>query len=52
MKNINIYKYKHINVNKLNITDSYIDYDLEPFYIQSPLFTDYKIMSIYYRLWY
>jgi hypothetical protein len=45
MDSINIYKYKNLDINKFNIYDFEIKYDLNSFYIQAPIFTEYEIIN-------
>jgi hypothetical protein len=45
MDNIAILKYKNINPNNLFITDFDIKYNLDDFYIQSPIFNDYELLN-------
>lgn len=45
--NINqVYKYKNIDINKINISLNNINYNNNIFYIQSPIFLDYELQNI------
>jgi hypothetical protein len=46
---INIYKYKYVDIKKINITDFEIKYDKNNFFIQSPIFIDYEIQNINFK---
>jgi exosome complex RNA-binding protein Rrp4 len=45
MDNIQILKYKNVNPNNLFITDFDIKYNLDDFYIQSPIFCKYELLN-------
>tara|TARA_Y100000816_G_C25798767_1_gene418392 strand:- start:138 stop:611 length:474 start_codon:yes stop_codon:yes gene_type:complete len=45
INSVNIYKYKNLDINKININDFDIKYNSNTFYIQGPLFTDYEITN-------
>lgn len=45
MDSLCIYKYKNLNINKFNISDTDIKYNNNSFYIQGPIFTNYQIIN-------
>lgn len=45
MDYFNIYKFKNIDINNLNITDFDIKYDSNEFLIQGPIFNNYEILN-------